>query len=120
MGAKSSTAAHEMVEERHDVEGFETAVLQGAAKTLKNSTLQAVIMELNGSGRRYGYDESDILNLMLDHGFKCYAYNPMNRTLMELEGKNRQSGNTLFLRNISLIQDRLNTAPKVAIHGHLI
>jgi len=40
-----------------DVEGFETDVLAGAVKTLANPELRAVVMELNGSGKRYGYDE---------------------------------------------------------------
>ena len=40
-----------------DVEGYETSVLEGAENTLKNEELCSVIMELNGSGSRYGYDE---------------------------------------------------------------
>ena len=62
-------------------------VLEGAQDTLKKETLHSVILELNGSGSRYGYDESQILEMMFDHGFKTYSYNPLNRTLINLEGK---------------------------------
>lgn len=77
-----------------DVEGFETPVLEGAQETLKNHTLNAVIMELNGAGSRYGFDESQILDLMLSHGFRTYSYDPFSRTLINLEGKNFNSENT--------------------------
>lgn len=100
-----------------DVEGYETPVLEGASKTLKKKTLNAVIMELNGSGSRYGYDESRILELMFDYGFQTYSYNPLNRTLINLEGKNLNGGNTLFIRDKSLVEERLRDAPKVTIHG---
>lgn len=40
------------------VEGFETEVLLGAKQTLENDTLKAIIIELNDSGDRYGYDDN--------------------------------------------------------------
>lgn len=100
-----------------DVEGYETPVLEGAQETLRNQTLNAVIMELNGSGGRYGFDESRILELMFSNGFRTYSYNPFNRELINLEGKNSNSGNTLFIRNKSLVEHRLRVASKVTIHG---
>jgi len=100
-----------------DVEGYETPVLEGAQEILKNQTLNAVIMELNGSGGRYGFDESKILELMLSNGFRTYSYNPFSRTLINLEGKNLNSGNTLFIRNKSFVEDRLRVASKITIHG---
>jgi len=100
-----------------DVEGYETPVLEGAQETFKNQSLHSVIMELNGSGTRYGYDESIILEMMFDHDFRNYSYNPLDRTLINLQGKNLNSGNTLFIRNKSLVEERLKGAPKVSIHG---
>jgi len=100
-----------------DVEGYETPVLKGAHNTLENQTLHSVIMELNGSGSRYGYDESELLALMFDYGFKAYSYNPFDRMLVNLEGKNLTSGNTLFIRNRPLVEERLRDAPKVTVHG---
>lgn len=100
-----------------DVEGFETPVLEGALETLKNPTLHSVIMELNGSGGRYGFDESKILAMMFDYGFKTYSYDPLNRTLTSLHGKNHDSGNTLFIRNEPFVLERLRNAPVIAVHG---
>jgi FkbM family methyltransferase len=100
-----------------DVEGYETPVLEGAREILENQTLNAVIMELNGSGSRYGFDESKILELMLRNGFKTYSYNPFTRKLINLEGKNLESGNTLFIRDKSIVEDRLRVASKVTING---
>ena len=100
-----------------DVEGYETPVLEGAQETLKNQTLHSVIMELNGSGNRYGFDELRILELMFDHGFRTYSYNPLERSLINLEGKNLSSGNTLFIRDKSFVVERIRSSPKFSIHG---
>ena len=100
-----------------DVEGYETPVLEGAQKTLEKHELNAVIMELNGSGSRYGYDEARILELMFSYGFKTYSYNPLARKLINLDGKNLNEGNTLFIRDKSIVEERLRTSPMVSVHG---
>ena len=100
-----------------DVEGYETPVLKGALETLNKKTLKSVIMELNGSGNRYGFDESQILEMMFDYGFNTYSYNPFERILVNLQGKNLDSGNTLFIRDKEYVLDRLNSSPKITIHG---
>ncbi len=100
-----------------DVEGYETPVLEGALETLKKQTLHSVIIELNGSGSRYGFDESRILKMMFDHGFRTYSYNPLDRTLVNLQGKNLNSVNTLFIRDESFVSDKLKNSPKFTIHG---
>lgn len=100
-----------------DVEGYETSVLGGAVHTLKNPSLRAIIMELNGSGNRYGYDESKLLNLMLEAGFKTFTYDPFSRALRSLGGRNQQEGNTLFIRDEAWVRERLVHAPKFKIYG---
>ena len=100
-----------------DVEGYEIPVLEGASEILKRRTLHSLIIELNGSGDRYGFDESRILEMLFDHGFRTYSYNPLDRILVKLQGKNLQSDNTLFIRNDSFVLDRLKTSPKITIHG---
>lgn len=100
-----------------DVEGFEVPVLEGAAETLRNRSLNAVILELNGCAARYGFDESAIIDLMRGHGFGTYAYDPLNRMLSPLGGKNLASGNTLFVRDVAFVEDRLRGAPRIAVAG---
>ncbi len=100
-----------------DVEGYETPVLEGALETLKKQTLHSVIIELNGRCSRYGFDELRILKIMFDYGFRTYSYNPLDRTLVNLKGKNLNSPNTVFIRDKSFVLDRLENSPKVTIHG---
>jgi len=98
-----------------DVEGYEKPTLEGAKNILANNKLCCVIMELNGSGDRYGYDESKILGMMFDYGFKAYSYNPLERELVELPDKNTNEGNTIFIRNIKRVQERIEKAPFIKI-----
>jgi|SRR5579859_372646 len=100
-----------------DVEGYETAVLEGAAATLRKESLHSVLMELRGCGARYSYEESRIPLIMREHGFASYTYEPFSRSLQRLNGKALGSGSTLFLRNLEHIDQRLRTSPKVAVLG---
>lgn len=100
-----------------DVEGYETPVLEGARETIRNSMLRAVIMELNGSGQRYGFDESRLLAILLDAGFKTFSYNPLTRQLKSLEGKNLREGNTLFIRDEAWVLTRLAAARAFDVSG---
>jgi len=103
-----------------DVEGFETSVLEGAVRILQSDSLHSVIMELNGSGDRYGFDESKILSTMLNYGFKTFSYDPFARRLISLNGKNQRSGNTLFIKNEALVRERLQCAPQFNVIGTMI
>jgi FkbM family methyltransferase len=98
-----------------DAERFETPFIQGAEQTLANPSLHSIVMELNGAGSRYGFDETKILETLARHGFAPYAYEPFSRKLQPLTGKNNASGNTLFLRNLDHIQTRIQAAPPVVI-----
>jgi FkbM family methyltransferase len=100
-----------------DVEGYETLVLKGAEETLKKESLHSVIMELNGSGERYEFDEAKILEMMSDYGFQTYSYNPLDRSLEDIQGKKSNSENTLFIRNLEAVIDVLRNSPIISIHG---
>ena len=100
-----------------DVEGFETEVILGAAATLARPSLLAVIMELNGSGRRYGYDEAAIHQTMLDHGFKTYSYRPFTRELAPIGSTNADAGNTLYLKDVDQVTERVRSAPAFHSRG---
>ena len=103
-----------------DVEGYEAPALSGAKCILENNELCAVIMELNGSGDRYGYNELKILNMMFDYGFKAFSYNPFKRELIELNGKNNNEGNTIFIRNVRRVTARLKKSPLIKVHDVLL
>jgi len=100
-----------------DVEGFETEVLAGAAKTLANPELRAVVMELNGSGKRYGYDEDSLHLHMQTLGFRSCRYEPAARRVIDLNGQRSTSGNTLYLRNPEAIQAEVRQSPAYRVIG---
>lgn len=100
-----------------DVEGWETEVLKGGYKTLQNPTLLALIIELNGSGRRYGHSDTEILQILKLFSFKPYSYEPFSRSLKLLEGKNQKNSNTIFIRNEIEIMKRIKNAPIIEILG---
>lgn len=101
-----------------DVEGFETEVLNGAKKILNDPTLKAIIIELNGSGERYGFDDLTTHNSLLAAKFLPYSYNPFKRELtrLNLYGK----VNTIYIRDIDYVNNRLNTAPSFMVFNQKI
>lgn len=102
-----------------DVEGFEYFVLRGADKILSDSNLQGIIIELNGSGGRYGISDEQVHKLLIDYHFLPVTYNPINRVINRLETYN-SNGNTIYLRNLEDIQQKMVQSPKVNIYGRLI
>lgn len=116
----------EMLQEREpllmkiDVEGYELPVLRGAQRVLSRPSLRGVIMELNGSGSRYGFDEASIINQMRAYGFQTASYDPFNRRIELQNGKCLTSGNTLFLRDLDFINKRLSEANAIQINRQLL
>ena len=101
-----------------DVEGFETEVLNGASETLNSIGLKAIIIELNGSGKRYGYDESVIHHKLIDLGFAPYQYAPLKRELIRVDTFGTH--NTIYIRDIDFVNERIKNADKVNIRGNFI
>jgi len=91
-----------------DTEGFETEVLKGAQRILREDSLLAIIIELNGSGNRYGFDENKIDTDLKELGFFPYAYDPFNRHLTKLETFG--DANTIYIRDIDEVSKRLQNA----------
>ncbi|MEZ5039050.1 MAG: FkbM family methyltransferase [Saprospiraceae bacterium] len=101
-----------------DTEGFETEVLKGASATLQHENLLAIIIELNGSGNRYGYKEELIDETLQNHGFIPCEYDPLNRTLVKL--KTFGNDNTIYIRNYDQVLERLTSAPPFELWGEKI
>jgi len=97
-----------------DVEGFETEVIQGASGLLRDDKIRpnVVLIELNGLGARYGYDDAAIDSTLRQHGYLPYSYDPVSRSLMVLESFNRSS-NTLYVYNAREAEMRVRSAEKI-------
>ena len=86
-----------------DVEGFEAEVIRGAAQTLQNRTLCALIVELNDAAKQYG--TTDVPDLLAQYGFTRMQYEPTSRSLKPFQFSS--SANGLFVRDRGFVQDRL-------------
>jgi FkbM family methyltransferase len=98
-----------------DVEGFETEVFRGARRHLANPALRAIIVELNGLGQRYGYDEQALHADLLTAGFQPFSYDPFTRRLSLVAAPGPH--NTLYCRDLAFIEARLATATAVTVLG---
>lgn len=98
-----------------DVEGFETDVFAGATDTLANPGLLALIIETNGSGARYGYDELALHQKIIDQEFTAVSYDPFERRLTPRAGINTK-GNTLYVREPGQAATRLENAPTFTVN----
>lgn len=104
-----------------DVEGFEAEVIRGGSRVLGNQRLQGIVMELNGSGARYGHDETALLSRLGEFGFAPYAYAPLERRLSPLgSGVRALPGNVILLRDATAMGARLTDAPRRNVRGHLL
>jgi FkbM family methyltransferase len=103
-----------------DVEGWEAEVLAGASETLTSPNLLAVIVELNGSGDRYGFSESGVRTRLEASGFTRSMYSPKDRTIRALTGKSVSEGNELYIRNMGLVADLVRNAPAFVVQGRSI
>ncbi len=99
-----------------DVEGFELYALKGADKILSNHQLKGIIIELNGSGMRYNIDDHEIDSYLVSKGFHPYHYDPFKRVISALQTFN-YIDNTIYLRDLSFINDRIITAKSFKIRG---
>lgn len=103
-----------------DVEGYETQVMAGATNMLGSGEPMALIMELNGSGSRYGFNEDALLQTMFASGFEAFRYDPVRRQLHKLEAKNASAGNTIFIRGEYEATRRLREAAQFTVGTHQI
>lgn len=96
-----------------DVEGFETNVINGAFQVLSNINLKAIIIELNGTGFRYGFDDKLLHDKIISYGFTPYIYEPFERKLTKIENFGKH--NTIYIRNIEFVNQRILSASRIKI-----
>lgn len=92
-----------------DVEGHERSVLLGASHVLADPRLLAVVMEINGSGARYGVRDAELVSLMQAVGFSAYGYDPFERRLIDVFNS---GGNTVFVRDRATVEARLSSSKR--------
>jgi FkbM family methyltransferase len=98
-----------------DVEGYEYEVLRGAYRTLAESSLQGIIIELNGSGKRYGFDDDDVHQQLMHNDFSPFNYDPLTRVLSPINTFG--SHNTIYIRDIDFVSQRVRGARKIKVSG---
>ena len=93
-----------------DVEGYEESVLHGSETVISTPSLKVIEVETT----------SPSLNKMLfSHGFAICNYDPFNRYL-QLMPKTRNSSNTVFVRDVDFVQERLLKAKPITVLGQSI
>ena len=90
-----------------DAEGFELKILRGAPETLASPSLQAIIVELNGSGGRYEISDDDVHREIARFGFEPCNYHAENRILTSMRGYNRSGLNTIYVRDRVTVAERV-------------
>ncbi|WP_025144446.1 FkbM family methyltransferase [Pedobacter jeongneungensis] len=100
--------AHRPAMLKIDVEGFETAVLKGALKLLKDPLLKVIIIELNGSGQKYSYDDEKIHQQLIKLDFNPFKYDPFSRILYPISSYG--TFNTIYIRDVDSVRDKLINA----------
>ena len=100
-----------------DAEGFEMNIFRGAAATLANPGLCALIVELNGSGLRFGHSDDSVHAEIARYGFRPHRYDPATRRLTEIPTFNRNSLNTLYVRNADDAMQWTSTGPKIRVRS---
>jgi FkbM family methyltransferase len=93
-----------------DVEGYEWFVLNGGLKTLSNDTLKLILIELNESGKNFNIQDEQIIALLKEKGFLPYVYDLDTHTFNEVSSKNTNQFNTLFIKDLSFVENRIKEA----------
>ena len=104
-----------------DVEGFELPVIEGASELLSHSGLLALVVEMNGSGAKYGFDESKLVSLLGARGFEPMMYRPEERKLVaRSDASSHASDNVIFARKSSFLDHLLRDAEQLNIQGRRV
>ncbi len=93
-----------------DLEGHERTAMQGARRTLDCPTLRAMIVEFH----------DDAFSRELERwGFERYSYDPRSRIISR--GTEQHFGyNSLYLRDLDYVTDRVRNAKPVDVYGERI
>jgi len=92
-----------------DVEGYEYQALLGAQRVLSSPKLLAIVVETLNHGTAYGHSTEMVFTLLARHGFMPMSYEPKSRKLTKATST---CDNTIFVRDESVVAQRLHSAPR--------
>ena len=102
-----------------DVEGFEEFVLRGAKQVLNHPDTHAVILELAGYNR-YNSSDAIIHELMINNHFFPVQYFPDIREIKKIESFRIDQFNTIYIKNMKLVKERIIESPKYKIGSYWV
>jgi len=89
-----------------DVEGFEYAVLNGAAEVLGNKQIDIIQLEINKTIANSGKKIDDLLNLLKEHQYQLCSYDVKNNQLKSI-GFSIERENYFAVNDLSRINSKL-------------
>lgn len=102
-----------------DVEGFESEVFEGGEESFKSNNCMAIILEMCGNGKDFGYSEKTLFDEIKNCGFIPIKYDPFKRELSE-NTSFAFDGNIIFIKNFKTIQERIEAAKSFSIQGYTL
>lgn len=103
-----------------DVEGYELAVLEGAGQTFARPETKVLVIELNGGGRAFGTSDADVHATVTELGFRPHRYDPVDRGLLATDSWNRDRFNTIYVRDLPFVTERLREAAPLTVGPHVL
>ena len=101
-----------------DVEGFESDVISGAEVLLdsKFHRPEAIIIELKGNGKKFGFDEKIIHEKFTNLGYTPCVYHPTKRQLEVIEFSEKYP-NIIYIENLKETQDYVSLSSEFKINS---
>ena len=98
-----------------DAEGYELKILEGGKNILQNKNLKAIIIEMMNLGIRYGSNDQQVHELLINSGFHLYQYDPYKRELLPLN--QLINGNGIYIKDIEFVKQRVKHAKPFKVLG---
>jgi hypothetical protein len=102
-----------------DVEGWEAAVIRGGKAVFSRPYPTALLLELDGSGARYGFDDDAIHQELLDKGYISVEYDPRRRQIAR-RFQRQAGGNTLYVNDVDFFRQRVEQSETYSVLGKQI
>ena len=99
-----------------DIEGYEYPTLLGGRQVLSGHNVIAVIIEMNGSGKSYGYTNEMIDEELRGLGFFGIRYDPFQKKLSKLSAYNKESQNTIYIKDLEKVKSYCGESRSHLVH----